>query len=82
MNIWKINLIIMFSTFMATVVFTVLQALVLNKLVKNMENGKGFSENWLAVASAMNTIIEINTNIVAISIVMAIPLFIIGLFIR
>lgn len=82
MNIWKINLIIMFSTFMATVVFTVLQALVLNKLVKNMENGKGFSENWLAVASAMNTIIEINTNIVAISIVMAIPLFLIGLFIR
>ena len=82
MNIWKINLIIMFSTFMATVVFTVLQALVLNKLVKNMENGKGFSENWLVLANVMNTMIEINTNIVAVSIVMAIPIFIIGLLIR
>ena len=82
MSIWKINLIIMFSTFIATIVFTVLQALVLNKLVKNMENGKGFSENWLALASVMNAMIKINTNIVAVSIVMTIPIFIIGLLIR
>ena len=82
MSIWKINLIIMFSTFIATIVFTVLQALVLNKLVKNMENGKGFSENWLVLANAMNTMIEINTYMVAVSIVMVIPIFIIGLLIR
>lgn len=82
MPIWKINLIIMLSAFIATVVFTVLQELVLNKLVKNMENGKGFSENWLALANAMNTIIEISTNMVAISVVIAIPIFIIGLLIR
>lgn len=82
MSIWKINLIIMLSTFIATVVFTVLQALVLNKLVKNMKNGKGFSENWLALASAMNTMIEISTNMVAISLVMVIPIFIIGLLFR
>lgn len=82
MSIWKINLIIMFSTFIATIVFTVLQALVLNKLVKNMENGKGFSENWLNLSRVMNTMIEINTNIVAVSIVMVIPIFIIGLLIR
>lgn len=82
MPIWKINLVIMVSTFIASVVLTVLQSLVLGRLIKNMENGKGFSDNWAYVSNVIDVLLTINNEIVAVSLVMVIPIFILGLLFR
>ena len=82
MPIWKINLVITVSTFIASVVLTALQSLVLGRLLKNMKAGKGFSDNWVYLSNVIDVLLTVNNEIVAVSLVMVIPIFILGLLFR
>ena len=82
MPIWKINLVILVSTFMVSVVFTVIQTLILGRIIKKIESGNGFSDNLAHLSNVIDVIITINNDIAAVSLVMVIPIFILGLLLR